>query len=148
MRAFGYQKKSYDCGLHAFSNAVKVWGIELDYEEAKELVGTTSRNGTSETGILQGITKVGLRFKEYSQCNPDTAWRWLLKWSQVCPIIAYTNTDHWVTITGRVQNRVIIVDPNAAVDDGENGVYPLTKREMLQRWRDGRDRCYAIRVFR
>lgn len=147
MGAFGYQRKNYDCGLHAFSNAVKVFGIELSYDEAKRLVGTTARNGTCKTGILQGVAELGLNATEYTQKNNDAAWRWLLKHSETHPIIVLVDFDqHWATITGRIKNKVIMIDPTANFGKGENGAYVLNKTDMLWRWRSKTN--YAIRISR
>jgi ABC-type bacteriocin/lantibiotic exporter with double-glycine peptidase domain len=147
MGAFGFQQKNYDCGLHAFRNAMQVYSVEISYDDAKRLVGTTSRYGTSKAGIIRGISELGFRATEYSTKNELAAWRWLLKWSETCAVIALVdNRQHWTTITGRIKNRVIMIDPTANLGKGENGAYVLDREDMLWRWHD--KQCYAIRIWR
>lgn len=147
MGAFSYQNNDYACGLHAFTNAVSVFGIALSYGEAKMLVGTTSRRGTSKRGLISGIRTLGLCASPYLQKDRDVSWSWLLRYSDKQPIIVLLDRgSHWATVTGRTGNQVILVDPSPNFKRGENGVGTLSKDEMLGRWCCRG--CYAIRVHR
>lgn len=147
MGAFGFQTNNYSCGTIAFANAVKVFGIELSYADAKRLVGTTSRYGTDYKGIIRGVTELGFKAREYKQRNDDAAWRWLLRTSTKYPIIILCDFNcHWATVTGRVKNKVIFVDPTANLEHGETGTYVLGKDDFLWRWKYKTN--YAIRISR
>lgn len=142
-----FQQDRYSCGSHAFSNALAVFGVEIDTDEAKRLCGTTYRGGTSERGILRALRSCGFKGTEYRGHNQDNSWRWLLKWSSTSPIllVVYEN-QHWCTAIGRAGDRVVVVDSDPSIQAGENGVFVLDKAELLERWRYRI--CYAIRVTR
>lgn len=150
MASFSFQQTNYSCGTIALINAVKVLGMELLFDDAKHIAGTTYQDGTSQRGIMRAITALGLKATEYRTANPDNAWKWLHKWADTYPVILLVDgyltvgNSHWVTVSGRVNGRVIVVDPTANTDSGENGVHPLDKDETLARWKSRI--CYAIRV--
>jgi ABC-type bacteriocin/lantibiotic exporter with double-glycine peptidase domain len=147
MGAFNYQDNSYSCGTLSVMNVAKVLGVDVSYDEAKSLAGTTSRNGTSRSGIRRALNTLGFSAIPYSTNNSSNALRWLWKWSYTCPIILLVDSnEHWVSVTGRVSDKIILIDPSPNLHKGENGVHTLGREELLQRWLYRR--CYAIRVHR
>lgn len=150
MASLSYQTRNYTCGLHAYLNALSVFEIEMSHAEAKKLIGTNSKEGTSQRGLLRGIESAELKATVYRQRNPQTAVRWLWKWSAITPIIVLLDgyltvgSSHWATVTGRIGDKIILVDPTANVASGENGVHVLSRGELLERWKYRI--CYAIRI--
>jgi len=150
MSSFNFQTNGYSCGTIALVNSVKVLDMELSYDDAKRLAGTTYRDGTSQRGLIRAIESLGLKATEYRTANADNAWKWLHKWADTCPVILLVDgyltvgNSHWVTAVGRINGRVIVVDPTANTDNGENGTHPYSKEDLVTRWK--LRICYAIRV--
>lgn len=146
MGAFSYQDNRYSCGVHAVMNALVALGKnDVSYDEIKALAGTTSRNGTSDDGVVQCLEQLGFRATIYETQNVDNAWRWLYKWSDKQPIIVLVDQyKHWACVNGKIDHRVILVDPDPELHKHQNGVYSCNKAEMLERWMY--KGCYGVRV--
>jgi ABC-type bacteriocin/lantibiotic exporter with double-glycine peptidase domain len=144
MGSFIVQPNSYSCGAVSLVNAARTLGVELSYDDAKRLTGTTARDGVDERGLINAIAEVGLHYHEYTTSNSQNGWRWLLKWSKTTPLILCLDSyQHWSTVTGRIGRKVILVDPRAR--NGESGVHPIARVDLLERW-IYRGKGYAIRV--
>lgn len=145
MGAFTYQQNSYACGTVAVMNVANALGVKVSYERAKELAGTTSKDGTSRSGIIRALNLLEFSVTPYSTKNTQNALRWLWKWADTCPVVLLVDKNsHWVCASGRVGDKVIVVDSAPNFNKNENGVQPYAREELLQRWLHRR--CYAIRV--
>ena len=148
MSAFIVQPNSYSCGATSLVNVAKVLNVELSYDDAKRLTHTTARDGVDERGLINAIKELGLRYREYSTNSQQNGWRWLLRTAKTTPVILCLDAyQHWTTVSGRIGRKVILVDPKARLSSGENGVHPIARVDLLERWAY-RGRVYAISVLR
>lgn len=146
MTAFSYQSRTYDCGVVSVLNVCSVLGVETDYDTVKSF-SRMNRDGVSERGIIRALKGLELRYTEYKTHNTENGWRWLYRWADSSPIIVCLDkNEHWGVISGRVGDKVILVDSKPRLKRGENGVHPLSKSDLLERWMYRV--CYGIRVSR
>lgn len=147
MTSLVYQVNDYSCGTVSFMNAARILGLEYSYDDAKVLVKTTSRGGTSKVNLVRGIRDAGLRAVIYRQPHEEAAWKWLRYWVDSAPVILLVDDrQHWALAHGKSNGSIILIDPTADVKKSENGVYILSRSDLMWRWRDST--CYAIRVTR
>ena len=144
MPPFQIQPNSYSCGTLAVMSAITALGGDADYDTVYSNVGTTSRDGTSEDGIMDGLPFLGYIGKEYVGKNPDSAWRYVIRNCKTHPIIACVDQfAHWIVFTGMIGRRVIAIDSYPRGQASGGLVYD--KKELLERWRY-RGVYYAIKV--
>lgn len=142
------QPNRWSCGTLAILNAITALGGETDYETVYRAVGNTVRDGTDEYGILEGLIELGYRGWEYKGKNPDSAWRYVSERCGEYPIVLLVDDwRHWVVATGKLGNKVVVVDSDPNKKKNESGALVLSKPELLERWKY-RGGFYAIRVSR
>ena len=106
------QPNNYTCGIYAIVNLTgKSPEIVSQYTD-------TTREGTTEEGIINCLIKLGYKPKEYRSNNPNNAYRWLKRNNSV---ILVDKWDHWIAIK------------NNTVYDSIEGNNPLT-RDILEKW--------------
>lgn len=140
------QFNRYACGVFSILNAISSLGGESTYDEVYAAIGTTSREGTSDTGILSGLSSLGYRGWQYSGKNPDAAWRYVRENCGTTPVVlAVDNWKHWVVATGLSGRQVIVIDSDPNTRRNEAGAIVYKKQPLLERWKH-RGEYYAIRV--
>ena len=112
--------------------------------------------GTSEIGILKALRHFGgdnFSASAYTTDSRDDAWQWLhgsLLHGRVA-ILCIDRWSHWCLAMSTSGNRVTLFDPYPSKKNlRDNGVYVLTKDELMRRWWNGKKwakgerRLYAI----
>jgi ABC-type bacteriocin/lantibiotic exporter with double-glycine peptidase domain len=120
------QPNNYSCGIYSIINSLIVFGDSKTPEEVGEFTSTT-KEGTDTPGIYNALDNLGYKYKVYKTRNKNNAWRLVLTNSINYPLILYLDKDHWAVITGRIKNKVILIDSfdTAHIDN---------KQELLARW--------------
>jgi hypothetical protein len=132
------QPDNYSCGIYSIINSLIVYGDSYTREEAKEVSGTTYRNGTSEKGIQHALSCIEYSSKEYLSKQEDHAWRWVLKNSTTSPLILIVDkNEHWRAVIGRIRNKGSII--------GDKYTQIVDKSELLARWKSS-DGFYGLKV--
>lgn len=168
-----YQNDRYRCGVYSLVNSLvalngsknaqellstfdldKAYGngrkssLRSVLKEIGDLAGTTSKYGTSMAGVKRAIKALGYVSHPYYTRNPENAWRYIMRWCTTNPMILTVDHDeHYVTCTGYIDSKALIVDSDPSLHHGENGVYALVKSDLLDRWAH-RGLYRAIRISR
>lgn len=135
-----YQQLEWSCGPAAIVNAGRALGIRISERRARKLAGGWKgcRNGTDDWQMLDAIRQLELIAEPLLTEDKTAAWA-LIRSSVISGrpvIICIDNWHHWTTVVGVVGDRVLVVDPTfARSNQRENGVYSLTKSELLRRWK-------------
>jgi hypothetical protein len=125
---FEYQMDTYSCGVHSVRNSARLLGIDITFKQAKKVTRAKSyiesaqqylinrrifrnplvmfrkfvlRVGTSEKGIMQGLTKLELKYKEFYSEDPKKFLKFLNKQNgPVIMLVNYTmkrnDYGHWI----------------------------------------------------
>lgn len=130
------QSTSFSCGCAALVNVCKNLEVLTTEDEVAELAGTT-KDGTSEGGIMDAADKLGLNTQELHTPDPDTAWGELVMYvaTGFPVIICVDKWDHWVAVIGTDGDKIVIQDSERTETNEEiNGVGLFTRDEVLARW--------------
>ncbi len=140
-----YQKNTYSCGAACVVNALRCFGEKVSERKVRTFSGTTSEQGTNEYGIMAALTGLGHSGARYEVEDKEAAWN---KVTKNFPFITCVmNSQHWVTVVGVVDDRVIVVDStNTLLNKSENGVHIVAKREFLRSWRNKDGMYFGIIV--
>lgn len=100
-------------------------------------------------GLKQLAQQFHFKFRESLGKNGNQAWRILRRALSRGPVILCVDHDqHWITAIGKLAEKVIIFDSKRTYQNClENGVYILSRRQLLFRWKGPRGRYYALIVF-
>ena len=120
------QPNDYSCGIYSIINSLMVYGDSKTPEEVN-LFTLTTKEGTDTKGIYNALSNFGYKYRVYKTKNKNNAWRWVLNNSIKYPLILYLDRDHWAVISGRIRNKVILVD-------SFDTVHIDNKTELLSRW--------------
>lgn len=143
------QDDGYSCGPYAVYNALKALGRDsLDVEEIANAAGTDPKAGTDERGIKAALGAYGYTTTTLQGPGRDTFWEQLTKALTKDPVILVVDdNDHWVTLIGKLGDRVICADPeNTKANKRENGVETYSKAELMEYIGDGS--MYGLRVVK
>lgn len=84
---------------------------------------------------MYALGRLGYGAREYETSDPDLAWRQVRRWAAKRPMIALVdNHEHFVAVSGVLDQRIIVIDSGADISDGQMGAFPYSKREWLKRW--------------
>ena len=146
MGSYLLQPNRYSCGTLSVLNAIMSLGGESTYEDVYAAIGTTSRDGTSDDGILSGLSLLGYRGWEYKGKNPDCAWRYVSENCGKTPVILLVDDwKHWIVATSKASRKVVVIDSDPNTRKNEAGAIVYDKQSLLSRWKY-RGGYYAIRV--
>lgn len=145
-----YQGETFSCGPAALSNAFRTLGLRVSEAQVRKASGCTE-SGTDELGLMAAAREFG--FSAVPNHTRDVRGAWAFVRSNVLdgrPCLLCVDTwGHWVTVTGIVGERVIVIDPaNTQKNMWENGIHPLRSRDLARRWRNPREDepFYAIAI--
>lgn len=129
------QPDKYSCGVYAIINSLLSFGDSRRRNQVEKLTSTTWW-GTDEKGIKNALLELGYKVKEYKSRSKQNAWEWTLNNSINYPLILIIdNNTHWVVVSGRIRNKVILID-------SKEGVSIVGKKEFFHIWEN-----YAIRIY-
>lgn len=142
------QEKKNSCGAAAILNALRSLGTRVRERSVRKLCGTDG-DGTHEAGMLAGLGKLGCYSEVLETDRKKLALASLRKYlSTEMPVILAVDEDsHWVTLAGTLGDRYVLVDSERTEKNRkENGVYVLSVKELLKRWRKPDGTMYGIAV--
>jgi len=160
---FEIQWDTYSCGVHSVRNCAALMGTEISFQQARKITGAKTylesaqqylinrrvfrnpivmfrkfilRVGTSEKGIMQGLTKLGLKYKEFYSEDPKKFLKFLDKQQEpVIMLVNYTmksnDYGHWVVCGSKRKGKYEIID--SAPHYGNARQYYST-RKLLNRF--------------
>jgi ABC-type bacteriocin/lantibiotic exporter with double-glycine peptidase domain len=145
-----YQEYSHTCGPSAVVNALKCFGKHYREKTIEKLYGTTEEEGTNEEKLIAGIRALGWQATALELGNGKEAFHNLWLALSSAPVLLCVDSDnHWVTATGKIGRRVIIVDPkNTVANRKENGVHVVSAVELIRRWRNSDNQHYGLVIHR
>lgn len=147
-----YQKHPWSCGSAAVVNALRCFGKRVSESRISQAAETSEKDGTTEDGITEALRQFGASATHYDSDEATRSWEWLRgRLMDDTPVILCVDSwQHWVTAVGVIGNRVIMVDPaNTQKNVSENSVHVLGRKEMMKRWKNGREsRFFGISVKR
>mgnify|MGYP001558010016 CR=1 FL=1 len=141
-----YQKTSYSCGAAAIVNALRSLGARVAEKSAARAASTTLEIGTTESGIIDALREMGYIVTRLETAKSREAWGYLNDNLEIGRpvILCVMNWQHWVTAIGKLNDRIVLVDPtNTRVNKSENGVWVLSKREFMKKWRHSQKDLYS-----
>ena len=150
-----FQGLRWTCGPAALVNALIAAGRYGVTEERAVNACKTTRDGTDEDDIKQGLEFLETDYEEFSSNSAENSWNWLrgclMGGNPV--LLAVDDDEHWVTAVGVIGNGIVIIDPDGyeRYIREQNGVFIYYKTDMLNRWcnnspYDGQEMCYGIEV--
>jgi hypothetical protein len=134
-KSFRSQKNNWSCGILSIQNSIRALNCDADYDDIKRLSRANSKDGTSTRGVLRALRALGFNAVYYKTRNAENAIRFARKWATLQPLIISCDSDtHWATITGSVNDMLILVDSGLDASGEDKGVYPLARQQLLERW--------------
>lgn len=127
-------------------NALRALGRRITERSAITLANTSPALGTSSEGILGAFRALGYDASSVDLKLRKDAWAWVTRNLNVGKpiILCVDDWQHWVTAIGMVGDRVILVDStNTKINKSENGIWVLSKREFMTKWRHSRKGVYS-----
>jgi ABC-type bacteriocin/lantibiotic exporter with double-glycine peptidase domain len=140
------QKEPYDCGVYAILNGARALGRSIPVSKIRKHADTDA-SGTNEHGIMNALEKLGFTHEEF-RLPKVPAFAQLFSGYPV--ILNVEDENHWVTLIGTMGKRVVIFDSwMAKWNAQENGVYVLSKQQLMSWWTADKDGlCYGIHMFK
>jgi ABC-type bacteriocin/lantibiotic exporter with double-glycine peptidase domain len=144
------QTTGWNCGPASVQNALRFFGRRRG-QGALACAAGTSSEGTDELGIQAALNWAQVGWAVIKENRPTAAWAQLMNVPVICCINRW---EHWVTVLGVAQNRVLYFDP--AKEDhlmAELNVVTLSRRKFMKRWEAARRvrgtgaRFYGIQVL-
>lgn len=144
--------RTWSCGPASLVNACRALGFRVSEGRIRALAGSTE-DGTGETELISTARSLGLTAAPYH--GGDRAAAWAFVRSNVADgrpcLLCIDQWQHWVTVIGVIGDRVLLFDPaNTKKNGSENGIQPLSRPDLLGRWRcrSEVEPFYAIAVGR
>lgn len=147
-----YQDLDFSCGPAALVNAIRVFGRRVAERRVRALAGC-SEDGTDEFELIEATRSLGYTATSHWSADQSAAWAFVRSNAmdgKPC-MLCMDSWGHWVTIVGIIGDHVLLVDStDTKKNRSENGIYPLSRRDLLKRWRCPREDepFYAIAVGR
>lgn len=106
------QEKNYSCGSSAIRNVIYSLNGIVPSEKYVRRICQTTIQGTTEKGIIRGLTKLGYLTEEFYTENETTFKNRLKKrlTEGYKAITVIENDNHWIAVTGYENKRVVFVD--------------------------------------
>lgn len=148
-----YQEESWSCGPAALVNAARALGKRVAEKRVRSLSGCTEDAGADERGLIFAARDLSLTATPHHSADSAAAWAFVrsnVLEGRPC-LICVDSWGHWVTVVGIIGDRVLLYDPaNTKKNQAENGVEPLTRPQLLKRWRCPKEEepFYAIAIGR
>lgn len=149
------QAHPWSCGAASVVNAIRGLGYRISEFKVRSFSNTT-KEGTSETGIIEAIRCLGFSAVVFSTNSKNEAWEWLVEQMYVGKpvILCVENFEHWISAIGICGNRITVFDPsNFKKNIHENGTHSWGRRYLMRKWYNTRvslgpdePRLYAISV--
>jgi hypothetical protein len=140
------EESKWKCSCDECRTIKRIWRKDCD-------------SGTDHKGVLKALRHFGgpLTAIEYESESKTHAWQWLhgsLMHGRVA-LLCLDSWRHWALACASLSDRVMVIDPYPSKANlAENGILPLTRNELMDRWWNGRQwvgkdrRLYAISVGR
>lgn len=142
-----FQDLPFSCGASAIVNALRALGRRVPERTVRALAGTTPEEGTNEQGMCYAIRELGFTATKFETQNSAQAWA--MACSNQPFIITTQLSQHWITIIGVANGKMIVIDPsNAVANKSENGIHVWSKREFLRKWKDRNNIYFGIMVHK
>lgn len=148
-----YQDTSFSCGPSSLVNAIRVFGKRVSERRIRTLASCSEDEGTDEAGLISAARSLKFTASTHWSSDQTAAWSFIranVMDGRPC-LICIDQWQHWVTVVGIVGDHVLVIDPaNTKKNKAENGVYSLSRRELLKRWRcpSETEPFYAIAIGR
>lgn len=99
----------------------------------------TDESGSDEHDIITALDALGCQFDEFFTDRYGDAVT-LLNMAAGWPLLLCVDSwDHWVCVAGACGERLFVHDPaNEPWNTHHHGVWPLTTKSILRRWRTAR----------